>query len=384
MEAHNADITILVAPFGFGSLGKGLAIAEEFMSCGYSVKVLCDPVAQKVVEASGIPTDSYEYRETLDLDDLHTGAVVSSGDIGTPVVRGRTPFVVVDSLFWLRGKWERLPSSDADAYIAQRFFIEPTKEARMAIGDRLIFVDAILPYWAQNSTAREPGELVVVYPGGMRSPVLTQEYQEAYLSWVTDTVTEAIRRADIDKDKLVAVIPPQLLSSAPTHKLALYGKIVPAGVNVIGGLLEKARCLVVAPGIETMLEACAMGLAPHYLPAYNGSHIPQLIAYRKAGVGDEICPSYAKEIQDFEAETDWLNKLTVDLSKKNLQSLSQPRFKEEAISNLTNILRDKEKLIPKYPLGKFGARQIVDIVESLIRTSKTSREAELLSAKSRI
>jgi len=155
------DITLLVAPFGFGSLGKGLAIVNELIARGYSVRVLCDPIAQKVVEDSGIICGNYQYRETLKLDDLNTRLVISSGDIGTPLVKGTTPLIVVDSLFWLRGKWERLPSSDADVYVAQRFFIEATNAAKSAIGERLVFVDAILPSWTQNTNSSEVRDQIV-------------------------------------------------------------------------------------------------------------------------------------------------------------------------------------------------------------------------------
>ncbi len=360
-----SDVTLLVAPFGFGSLGKGLAMAEEFIRQGYSVKILCDPVAQKVVKPSGIPVANYEYREELELKNLNTKAVISSGDIGTPIIKGDTPFIVVDSLFWLRGKWERLPSSEADIYIAQRFFLNAPKAAEDAIGERLKYVDAILPHWATSGQV-VTGDKVVVYPGGMRSPVLTQDYQEAYLSWVESVVSNSVALAGLEKRNIVAVIPPQMLNSRAVSRLREYGTVVEAGVNALGNLLKEARCLVVAPGIETMLEATALGLKPHYLPAYNGSHIPQLIAYRKAGVGDEICPSYSRELEELEKDTDWLNKLTMDVSQKNLESLSDPKYVDEATINLRDILAHNEAKAPRYPLGRNGSSQLVDLVRQYL------------------
>lgn len=356
------DVTLLVAPFGFGSLGKGLAIAEEFLRQGFSVKILCDEVAQAVVRPSGIPTARYEYREELNLEALNTRVVISSGDIGTPVVKNGTSFVIVDSLFWLRGKWERMPSSDADIYIAQKFFIDAVDDAKKAIGDRLQFVDAILPGWAQDGISEAQRNLMVVYPGGMRSPVLTEEYQQTYLSWIEAVLSAAIKRSPVGKQDLVAVIPLQMLESSATERIRSYSTVLGAGVDVLGSLLKKAHSLIVAPGIETMLEATALGLTPHFLPAYNGSHIPQLIAYRQAGIGDELSPSYAAELRDFEKDTDWLNKLTMDVAKKNLESLSDEKYKKEAVEKLIAILGRHEERLPTYPLGKEGSVQIVELV----------------------
>ncbi len=131
-----------------------------------------------------------------------------------------------------------------------------------------------------------------------------------------------------------------------------------------------------APGIEIMLEACAMGLSPHYLPAFNGSHIPQLMAYRQANVGKELCPSYADELRKFELNTDNLSKLSIDIAKQNSKRLFTSRYKAEAIMNLTNALQQRSQPIEKYPLGTHGASQVVSHALALLRQRTFDHQAQ--------
>lgn len=366
MEHQPTDATLLAAPFGFGPLGKALAIAHEFEDQGMSVKILGDEAAQKITAASGIIAEGYDYREPLDLKDLNTGVALSCLDISTPITKSETPLLLVDSLFWLRGLWERFPDHNADRILAQRFFVDAPKEVRNMVSDRLHTVDAILPASSIDPEINDNGELVVLYPGGMRSPYLGIEYQEKYLSWGVDVVTEAMKASDVDPANFVAITPPQLLGSLAARAVENFGGRVESGVTDLGHLLRDARALVLAPGIEIMLEACAMGKVPHYIPAFNGSHIPQLMAYRQAGVGNEICPSYADALREFEANTDNLSKLSTEVEQRNFDMLLQPEYKAEGVANLVGALTVRETVANRYPLGKYGAAQVVDHALSMM------------------
>lgn len=360
MEHQPTDATLLAAPFGFGPLGKAMAIAHEFEDRGMTVKVLGDESAQKIATASGLTTEGYEYRQLLDLDDLNTDVVLSCLDISTPINKSGTPLILVDSLFWLRGLWERFPKYNADRVLAQRFFVDAPQAVRDSVGDRLHAVDAILPVSSIDPEVNENGELVVLYPGGMRSPYLGLEYQEKYLSWGVEVVSEAMRAADVDPANLVVITPPQLLGSMAVRAVESFGGRIESSVTDLGHLLSDARTLVLAPGIEIMLEACAMGRVPHYIPAFNGSHIPQLMAYRYAGVGKEICPSYADALREFEVTTNHLSGLSKEIEQRNFDLLLQPEYKNEGVANLVGSLIIRETIENRYPLGKHGAAQVVD------------------------
>ncbi len=360
MEHQPTDATLLAAPFGFGPLGKAMAIAHEFEERGMTVKVLGDESAQKIASASGLIAESYEYRQPLDLTDLNTGVTLSCLDISTPIEKSGTPLLLVDSLFWLRGLWERFPEHNADRVLAQRFFVDAPQEVLDSVSGRLHTVDAILPASSLDPEINDNGELVVLYPGGMRSPYLGLDYQEKYLQWGIDVATEAMDAADIDPANFVAITPPQLLGSLAVSNVENFGGRVESGVTDLGHLLRNARTLVLAPGIEIMLEACAMGKVPHYIPAFNGSHIPQLMAYRQAGVGNEICPSYADALREFEATTDHLSGLSKEIEQRNFDLLLQPEYRQEAVANLLGAFAAQETITDRYPLGKHGAAQVVN------------------------
>jgi hypothetical protein len=366
MEHQPTDTTLLAAPFGFGPLGKAMAIAHEFENRGLTVKVLGDESAQKIATASGLLAGDYEYRAPLDLRDLNTGVALSCLDISTPITKSGIPLLLVDSLFWLRGLWERFPEHNADRILAQRFFVDAPQEVRQAVGDRLYMVDAILPASSIDPAINNDGDLVVLYPGGMRSPYLDLEYQGKYLSWGIEVVSEAMRTANVDPSNLVAITPPQLLGSLAARAVENLGGHLESSVTDLGHLLRDARCLVLAPGIEITLEACAMGKAPHYIPAFNGSHIPQLMAYRRAGVGKEICPSYADALRELETKTGHLSGLSKEVEQRNFDLLLQPEYKQEGVVNLVGALTVRETLADRYPLGKYGATQVVDHALSML------------------
>lgn len=366
MEHQPTDATLLAAPFGFGPLGKAMAIAHEFEDRGMTVKILGDESAQKIATASGLSAEGYDYRQPLDLKDLNTDVALSCLDISTPITKSDTPLILVDSLFWLRGLWERFPEHNADRVLAQRFFVDAPQEVRDAVSGRLHTVDAILPASSVDPEINENGELVVLYPGGMRSPYLGLDYQEKYMSWGVEVVTEAMAAANIDPANFVAITPPQLLGSTAVSAVENFGGRVESGVTDLGHLLRDARTLVLAPGIEIMLEACAMGKVPHYIPAFNGSHIPQLMAYRQAGVGKEICPSYADALREFEATTGHLSGLSKEIEQRNFDLLLQPEYKAEGVASLVGALTVRETIADRYPLGRYGASQVVEHAISMM------------------
>ena len=358
----STDVTILAAPFGFGPLGKALAIAHELEERGITVKILGDHTAQKIISRSRIIGGMYEYRKPLDLKDLKSRIVLSCLDVSTPIIKSDVPLILVDSLFWLRGMWERSFEYNADYVLAQRFFVDAPQDAQKTVAARLHMVDAILPASSLDPKLNNNGELIVLYPGGMRSPYLGLDYQEKYLSWGVGVVSESMKATGIDPSNFVVITPPQLLGTTVVGEIKTFGGRVETCVTDLGYLLRDARCLVLAPGIEIMLEACSMGKIPHFIPAFNGSHIPQLMAYREARIGKEVCPSYADELRQLEVNTDNLSRLSVDVERRNFELLTMPAYQNEAISNLITFLKTKESLKNCYPLGKYGAKQVVNFV----------------------
>jgi len=370
MKHLPTDATLLAAPFGYGPLGKAMAVAHEFQGRGFTVKILGDKWAQKIATASGLTAGGYEYRRPLDFRELNTGVVLSFLDVSTPVNKSHIPLLLVDSLFWLRGRWERLPdpSYPADRILVQRFFVEAPEAAKRAVSDKLHVVDAILPASLVNLKPNDKGEHVLLYPGGMRSPYLGSVYQEKYLQWGLNVVVKAMDAAGIGHSDLVIITPPQMLSSATIDFARKLGSRIESSVDDVGSLIRDARCVVAAPGIGTMLEAHAMGKQPHFLPPFNGSHIAELTAYRQAGIGIELS-KFADRFRDLEGDTDHLSGLSMKVAGRCLELLAQRQPQEEAAACLASSLAMGCTVENRYPLGKHGAAQVVDHALSVMRTN---------------
>lgn len=126
---RSTDVTIIAAPFGFGPTGKSLAIARELIKRGYSVKILGDKNTLKLTNSAGVLAYEYKYRTEINLADLRSKVVVSYLDISTKVINpSNTPLVFADSLFWLRGWFEREYSYPAILTLSQKFFKDPLPE----------------------------------------------------------------------------------------------------------------------------------------------------------------------------------------------------------------------------------------------------------------
>lgn len=360
------DVTLFAAPFGFGPLGKAMALAHKFEDRGYTVKVLTDDVGLKIVKASGLNGHMYAYKQTMDLADLSTDLAISCMDISTPIIKSGIPLVLFDSLLWLRGSWEHLPKYNEDIYIAQRFFIEPPEIVVEKIKEHLHMVDAVLPRSSAASHGIMQGKKVVLYPGGLKSPHLALEYQEQYLSWVIDAIIPALKLNDISLSDFTIILPPQILDTQLAADLQKKGIEIKSKQKDLGAIISNARAFIIAPGIETMLEGTAQGKIPLYLPAYIAPHIPQLVELRKAGVGIELCPSFNDRFMTYEANGENMGVLSKDILHYNQEELYQDKYQQEAINVLDEFLKHPRLAQNPYPLGKNGADQVVDILEPVL------------------
>lgn len=365
-EHTPTDVTLFAAPFGFGPLGKAMALAHSFENRGFAVKVLTDEVGLKIVKASGLEGDTYAYKQAMNLADLNTSLAISCMDISTPIIKSGIPLVLFDSLLWLRGAWEHLPSYNEDIYIAQRFFTEPPEAAIEKIKDRLHIVDAVLPESSATPHDLEEGGRVVLYPGGLKSPHLAIEYQEQYLSWVVEAIFPALHRNNIDFGDFTIILPPQLLDTQLAIALKNKGIEIKSKQKDLGTIISSAKAFIIAPGIETMLEGTAQGKVPLYLPAYIAPHIPQLVGLRKAGIGIELCPSFNDKFMTFEANGENMGVLSKDMLHYNQKELYQAKYQQEFTNVLDKFLRRPRSAQNPYPLGKNGADQVVNILEPVL------------------
>jgi hypothetical protein len=191
--------------------------------------------------------------------------------------------------------------------------------------------------------------------------------------------------SDIAIDKFTAIIPPQLADSNTANSLRDLGATVESAVDDLGKIILSAKAFIIAPGIETMLESCALGKIPLYLPAYIAPHVPQLIALRKASVGKELCPTFNDEVMKFDAKGENMGKMSKDMLDYNSEKLYQRHFQQGIEETLIAFLKNPQKAPDRYPLGKDGASQVVDIIQEqflageLAFETENTREIELVN-----
>lgn len=361
------DVALLAAPFGFGPLGKALAIAEHLREKGHRTLVMTDSIGTRVARAAGAAVAAYAYRQPLDLVEVQAKVVVSCLDVSTPLTKRGVPVILLDSLLWLRGTWERSPSYNEDVYAAQRFFVAPSPETLSLIGSELCYVDAVLRRSFQEFVPVSTAENVVIYPGGMRSPYLTSAYQQTYLGWILDNTVAAMQRAQRPIDSAFAVLPPQLLRCAAAARFRACGGRTVSAIDDLAELVGSARHLIAAAGIEFVLEALACGRTPLLLPAFNASHLPQLAAFEGAGVGIELSPSHRFEMLRLLGPARSLSDTSQRVAELNRRLIEGRCHSDEFIERLaTSLAAPVEAPTDRFPLGRHGAHQVADVVERLM------------------
>lgn len=361
----NTDISIFAAPFGFGPLGKAIAIAQAFNKQKISVKILTDSVGMKIVNACGLECEFYEYKKTLNLSNLNTKVAISSLDISTPIIKSGIPLVLYDSLFWLRGVWEHVPKYNEDLYIAQKFFFDAPTEIFNAVKDHFYFVDAVLPISIFEYDNNLKSKKIVLYPGGLKSPHLPIEYQEEYFFWISNAILQTLSNLKINFKNFITIVPPQLIDLETANYLRKNNVNVVSAVSNLSKYISQAKAFIIAPGIETMLESLALGKLPLYLPAYIAPHIPQLVAFRNANIGIELCPTFNDEVFKTKSTKD-MSSISKEMLNFNSKNLYVQKYQTEIINNLTKFLINPVKINDRFPLGYNGAEQIVEIIKPLI------------------
>ena len=379
----STDVTIIAAPFGFGPTGKSLAIARELIKRGYSVKILGDKNTLKLTNDAGILAYEYKYRTEINLADLRYKVVISYLDISTKIINpSNTPLVFADSLFWLRGWFEREYNYPAILTLSQKFFKDPLPEE---INRTREFheVGAILSPGFLADLPKKHKRLVF-YPGGLRSPYLGDTYGRAYYDWCLAVIIESAKRAGWEHNDFIFILPPQLNKEDVLAELDSLGiKYLINCTNTAEYFLPATHAFI-SPGIETTLESLASGINPLFTPAFNGSHIPQLIADRMPNVGIELSKTFNRGAEQFEAGTNHLSGLSMKVEEYTMKSLKNAQIFDEAVNTMSKYLIDDHEVKNRFPLGKDGASEIANYLEEFLDKEQIKNAYYRVSVKAKI
>ena len=383
VKMKSTDVTIIAAPFGFGPTGKALAISRELIRRGYSVKILGDKNSIKLANDAGILAGEYQYRTELNLADLHSKVVVSYLDISTKIINpSNTPLVFADSLFWIRGWFERGYDYPADITLSQMFFKKPLK-SEIKKTKQFHEVEAILSPGFLTELPQKSKRLIF-YPGGLRSPYLGERYGIAYYNWCKRVIISAAKKANWHTSDLLFILPPQLNKKVILNDLEKNNiKYLINCANTAEYFMESTHSFI-SPGIETTLESLASGINPLFTPIFNGSHVPQIIADRKAHIGQELSTTFNAGIKKFESGTNHLSGLSMEVEKYTMKMLDNPDIFNEAIKSATRYLKKDQPAKNRFPLGKNGATEICDHLEQYLNKEVVKSAYYRVSVKAKI
>lgn len=362
MSSSKVHVVLLAPPFGFGPLSKALIIATELRERGHSCEVRTDSAATDIVHSAGFSGRPYQYREPIEVDELRCDALVSCMDASTPIVGLDVPFIFVDSLHWLRGAWERGARAEATVRIAQRFLSTKAQTA-----PQVHEVDGILPRWAIHAQPQERRETLLVYFGGLRSPHVSVEYGSRYLRWGCSAVAEAVKTSGLGGARVNVVAPAGGFDEDHLNPLLSLGATVHSDFSAVRRLLPHAGWAVVSPGIEISLESLAVGIRPLYLPAYNGSHVPQLQAFEAEGIGINLGKELFDKLTHQCVPTGSLSALTAQVVGANGRLLSDDSLRDQVVKTASEALQQQVAPLHRFPLGMNGAQQVVKHIEEAVR-----------------
>ena len=383
VKMKSTDVTIIAAPFGFGPTGKSLAIARELIKRGYSVKILGDKNTLRLTNDAGILAYEYKYRTEINLADLRSKVVVSYLDISTKITNpSSTPLVFADSLFWLRGWFEKEYNYPAILTLSQKFFKDPLPE-EINRTKEFHEVSAILSPGFLADLPKKQKKLIF-YPGGVRSPYLGDAYGRAYYDWCLAVIVESAKRAGWEYDDFIFILPPQLNKDDILAELDSLGiKYLINCTNTAEYFLPATHAFI-SPGIETTLESLASGINPLFTPAFNGSHIPQLIADRMSNVGIELSETFNRGSKQFEAGTNHLSGLSMKVEEYTMKALKNAQIFDEAVNTMSKYLIDDHEIKNRFPLGKDGASEIANYLEEFLGKEQIKNAYYRVSVKAKI
>lgn len=379
----STDVTIIAAPFGFGPTGKSLAISRELIKRGYSVKILGDKYTLKLVDNAGILAYEYKYRGELNLANLNSRVVISYLDISTKIINpSNIPLIFVDSLFWIRGWFEREYDYPAVMTLSQKFFKCSSPEEIKKTSE-FHEVEAILPSDFLVELPKKRKKLVF-YPGGLRSPYLGDKYGRAYFDWCLAVIKESVELAGWKYNDFVFILPPQLEEKRILKQLDNLGVKYLINCSNTANYFLSATHVFISPGIETTLESLASGVNPLFTPAFNGSHIPQLIADRMSNVGVELSKTFNSGLKQFESGTDHLSGLSMLVEEYTMSSLNNDVAFKEAVESMVQYLKTSHEVKNRFPLGKNGAKEICDYIKKFLDKECVKDSYYRVSVKARI
>ncbi len=251
-----------VVDFGLGSVGK----LSHIISYLKNVEIRLDlntpePIRSQIAQSIDISEE-----RSVNPPKLGVGLVIND-PLAAERMSSSGKFVIyVDSLPYLWTVPTEVPS-DVGTYCAQRFCGSLEKKSPLA-NREIEWVDHIVP---STPPRNRGGAGLVISIGGFRSPLLTEDVQDAYIRAVILPVLRAARAQSMKVSHVCGGVPDRWVSLLESESFGAY--VGQLATREFQDLLASTDCLFTSPGSTTLLEASASNVPTVVLPPQNVSQV---------------------------------------------------------------------------------------------------------------
>lgn len=271
----SAKILCEAIAFGFGPVGKLLAIAHElvkdfeldFIGSGSSLELAKRTnYFLNIIELDTTSVNSRIPREII--DNYDTIISVINPIFAEQVLNYGKKLIVIDSLFYM---WHEIPSvwKECDLLIVQSFNNEKKRLANELFKNAKV-VGPIISH-SINSTSQEGNDSIVINFGGADYPYTTDD------SIIPEFIKSLISKLTIVshyRERIISIGPRQLKKIKYLEK---DGYIINTySHNEFLNLVKKAKLILTVPGLTTMYETFGNSIPTIFLPPMNYSQFLNL------------------------------------------------------------------------------------------------------------
>lgn len=271
--------------FGFGPVGKLLAIAEklykdfelDFIGNGSSLELAKKSVFfSKFIEIDTTTDNSVIPNDVIDNYDFALSVI--NPVFGEKILRRGKKLIVIDSLFYM---WKSIPQvwKECDLLIIQSFNGEAERLKVEPIPNAHIVGPIISSFSVKNDNA--PKNQVILNFGGADYPYIKND---TIIPEFVESIISNLGALKMYSEKHVAIGPRYLEKLVSLEK---YGyKIGTYSHEEFMGLIKSSDMVLTIPGLTTTFESFSSSIPTLFLPPMNYSQLLNLQKLQQYGVAD--------------------------------------------------------------------------------------------------
>lgn len=372
-----ARIIVVAQNYAFGPIGKLLTVTPYLKKQGHELHFIGDGTAYQLGKKEDfdsilqIDTDSPDFEERMSDTFKNADVLLSCMDMSTVRLAQKVglPTIWLDTLFWWR---HEIPDEilNVDCYIKQNTVDDERNVKKYSSKTKNLKSIGPLVDLSVLKKKQEKNQVLVAF-GGMEAKGWYKVGEETNYPFIMKKLLEQV---DFSEYKDVIITGNERVIKLLDSLEKVNNKFVFKTLKHIEFAQELAnsRLVIMAPGLETPLEAFSYSIPTIFLPPSNSSNYMQLNSFIKDGVAtmkthladyyDEIqmvdkgfrerLSLYLNQLHRFEndinAQKDVVKKLNDFVSNKKLQTLQVVREKVYIEKLHGNGIKDCIKIINEF------------------------------------